>query len=268
MADGTSKRRRKRPSTAKAEAADVFRADEELADLRAAVDLVARAPRPPLDEACRRLLEIVRRRCPGLLPTEPLPPGQPAEPVPIEPDEAVALVKVAARQAALSAAGLPTPPRDEQLPEIVLWHDGVDELLVEVGAVGAELGDGTIAVTIPVRCEEIVRKRATIRVEFAVGSPQRPTGLLAATSEPIGPPVVVLRWGDALTALAWHAVLDTVGGVSAATGEDADGSPLIPVALTATRAGLAVQAQARHPIDRVLSGRVVLGSSAPRTTGP
>jgi hypothetical protein len=271
MADGTPKRRRKRPSTSDAErSADVFRGDETLADLRAAVDLVAaagerpaRTPpgdtvgRPPLDQACRVLLEIIRRRCPGLLPDDPLPPGRPADPVPVEPKEAAVLVKLAARQAAVVAGGLPIPPSDDQLPGMVLWQKGADELLVEVGALDLELGDGTVTVTVPVRCEEIARRRARISIAFAVGSPDRPTGMLTATTEPLGPAVVVRRWSEELTALAWQAVLDSLGGVAAATGRDEDGSPLIPVAITASPAGLAVLAQARHPIDRVRPGPVV-----------
>lgn len=251
----------------------MFRGDETLADLRAAVDLVAaagerparggRTPRgetagrPPLDLACVALLEIVRRRCPGLLPDEPLPPGQPAKPVPVEPGQAAVLVKLAARQAAVVAGGLPIPPSDDQLPGMVLWQKGPDELLVEVGALGLALDDGTVTVTVPVRCQEIPRRRARISVVFAVGSPERPTGMLAATTEPLGPAVVVRRWNEELTALAWQAVLDTLGGVAAATGRDDGGSPLIPVAVTASPAGLAVLAQARHPIDRVRPGPVV-----------
>jgi hypothetical protein len=101
-----------------------------------------------------------------------------------------------------------------------------------------------------------------VTVDFVVGTPSRPTGLLAASTEPRGPRVVVRRWGEALTALAWQAVLDATGGVAAAAGADRDGSVLIPVVLTASRDGIAVVGQARHEIDRVRRGQVVLASDA------
>lgn len=273
MADGSSKRRRGKAS----DAADVFRDDEVLAELRAAVDLAAidrpagpgrpeQPGRAPLDRACHQLLEIVRRRCPGLLPAEPLAPGAVAEPVPLQPKQAQVLLSLAARQAALSAGGGRVPPEDEQLPKVVLWQEGPDELLVEVSALRVEVGEGTVVVTIPVRCNEIPRQRGVVQVSFAVGTAQRPAGLLAAASEPVGPPVVVRRWGEALTALAWQGMLDAAGGVAAATGADQDGSPLIPVALAAGHDGLAVRAQARHPIDRTRSGQVVHVQSSPLTS--
>jgi hypothetical protein len=81
--------------------------------------------------------------------------------------------------------------------------------------------------------------------------------LLAAAADPRGPLVVVRRWGDALTALAWQAVLNSIGGVTAAAGSDLDGAPLIPAALTASASGFAVLGQARHEIDRVRRGRIV-----------
>jgi hypothetical protein len=91
-----------------------------------------------------------------------------------------------------------------------------------------------------------------------MGTADRPAGLFAAApSRPDGPAVVTERWADALTALAWRALLDAVAGVAAAAGRDTDGSPLIPAAIAATANGLMVQTQARHPFDRVPAERAV-----------
>jgi hypothetical protein len=265
----------------RAAAADVFRGDELLADLQAAVDAVADelpeerlrpgpsgppgGPPRPLDKACALLLETVRRRCPGLLPAAPLPAGDTAEPVQIDAKHAAALVNLAARQAALTGTGAPVGGDADRLPRAVLWREGTDALLVEVGALDVTVGAGLVTVTVPVRCDQVHRGRAVVSVELVVGSPERPAGLLAATSEPRGPPVVVRRWADALTALAWQALLDAAGALASATGRDADGTPLVPVALTANDTGLALLAQARHPIDRVRQGSVVLADGAPGT---
>jgi hypothetical protein len=188
---------------------------------------------------------------------EPLPPGRPSTPVPIDSKQAAQLVGIAAREAVLEAAGLPLPARASDLPRAVLWREGGDSLLVEVGQIRVETGDGLVSVAVPVRCDQIPRGSDVITVDFVLGTPERPTGMLVAATEPRGPIVVVRRWGEALTALAWQALLDMAGGVARAAGSDRDGSPLVPTVLTATRAGLAVGPQARHELDRVRTGRVI-----------
>jgi hypothetical protein len=45
-------------------------------------------------------------------------------------------------------------------------------------------------------------------------------------------------------------VLGTAARIADATGRDVDGAGLIPVALRATDAGIAVLTMARHPFDR------------------
>ena len=244
-----------------------------VADLRAVVDVVERtvkpgrrpSGRPPLEAACQKLIELVRQRCPGLLPAEPLEAGAAVAPIPVPPKEAAVLVAVAARQAVLTAAGSPVPADADRLPQAVLWQEGPDALLVEVGRIDVVIAEGLVSVTVPVRCDQLPNGRDVVVVDLVLGTPDRPTGLLAAATEPRGPRVVVRRWGEALTALAWQAVLDGVGGVAAAAGRDRDGSVLIPTALTASRKGIAVLAQARHEIDRVRPGHVVLPPSAGAT---
>jgi hypothetical protein len=216
------------------------------------------APRQPLDNACATLLEIVRKRCPGLLPAAPLPAGTPLAPLPILPTEAGSLIGVAARQAVLAAAGARIPSDPAMLPATVLWQDGPAALLVEVGAIAVQLDEGLVSIGIPVRCDQLPRGRELVTVEFVVGTPARPAGMLAAASEPRGSRVVVERWGEALLGLAWQALLDAVGGVAGAAGVDEDGAVLVPTALTASANGLALTAQARHGIDRIRPGQVVL----------
>ena len=198
------------------------------------------AARNQLSEECLRMLKVVQQRCPGLLPTQPLPPGTPGTEIPLNPDEVQKLVTVAAATAAGAAEGADT----------VVWTAGGSELLVIVAKVFVRLGRGFVVVTIPVSCDQV--QGAQIEVGFAVGDESRPAGLLAVTEDrPRGPAAVVDIWGDALTAYAWQVVCTVTGGVAGAAGEDQDGAPLIPVALSASPDGLRVLPMARHPFDRI-----------------
>jgi hypothetical protein len=217
-----------------------------------------------LELECRALLALLRKRCPGLLPEEPLEPGAVSAPIPVKPTEARTLVAVAAQQSVLEAVGARVPSDPQQLPSVALWQEGPDALMIDVAQIDVRIVEGLITVAIPVICDQLPRGRGVVEVDFVVGTPDRPTGLLAAATEPRGERVVVRRWGDALTALAWQSVLGSIGGVAAAAGVDRDGASLIPTALTATRAGLGILVQARHQMDRVRPGRVVTPRTAVR----
>ena len=210
-----------------------------------------------VDDYCAALLKELRAKCPGLVPAGPLPPSGTGAVVPVTPDALGPLVVAAAGQAVPGAQTGGTPP------DAVLWQQGVDALLVRIAAITTTVGDGWVTVTVPVTCDQLQGPAGTpptqpVTVTFVMGTADRPAGLFAAApSRPDGPAVVTERWADALTALAWRALLDAVAGVAAAAGRDTDGSPLIPAAVAATAKGLMVQTQARHPFDRVPAGRAV-----------
>ena len=194
-----------------------------------------RAAAGPPSEQCKRPLVELRQNYPGLIPPDPLGAGQVGPEIPIDPKTAVALV-----QAALK------PARGET----ILLREGDNELLIEVAKIDLRFGDGVVIVAIPVRCDQV--RRAIVQVPFAIGSSQRRSGLIAATeSAPRGPLVVTEIWGEALTALAWQALLGVAAALAAESGRDVDGAGLIPVGLTATDAGLQILTMARHPFDRI-----------------
>jgi hypothetical protein len=206
-----------------------------------------------VDDNCRALLEVLRKRCPGLLPADDVEPGGVVQPVPVPGKTFSALLVTSLRQAVATAATGRLPRSDSELPATVLWQEGADALLVDVARCRIALGDGEVIVTIPVRCDQILDRVGQVVVRLVVGTAARPTGLFAATStHPQGPPVVVQRWGEALTALAWQALLDVARGVANHAGRDADTAGLVPVALVASKAGFVVLPQARHAIDRVI----------------
>src|SRR5690606_41147020 len=93
-----------------------------------------RAADGPPSEQCKRLLAELRKNCPGLIPPDPLGPGQVGPELPIDIKSAQTLF-----QAALK------PTRGE----LVLLRDGEKELLVEVARIALRFADGLL-----VRSEE------------------------------------------------------------------------------------------------------------------
>jgi hypothetical protein len=205
----------------------------------------SRAGGPADDAECQKLLAQLRKECPELVAAQPLPPGKAGPPLPVSSSDLPALARAAIR----AASGLPPAPA-AGVPPVggVTWVDGDRELYVAVEQVGVKLAPGAIAVTIPVRCDQA--GATEVDVSFAIGLPDRPLGLLAATEDrPRGPDVVVDVWGDALIALAWQCLLDVASGVSAASGSDTAGAPLIASALHSDGKSLSITPQARFAID-------------------
>jgi len=146
------------------------------------------------------------------------------------------LLRVAARRA---AGFFRASKRTE-----VIWVEGDNELAVNFAEVGVQAGDGTLQVSIPVRCDQI--GKGTVTVLFAVGAPNAPAGLYAATAgRPTGPEAVVAIWSQALVAFAWNCLLELVSGMAAAVGKDQRGNLLVPVELSARRQGIEIVPMAR-----------------------
>lgn len=134
---------------------------------------------------------------------------------------------------------------------LLVWVKDGNELLVNTGGVRVDLDDGLIIVNIPVSSDQT--GDALIQAPFAVGSSQRPAGMLVATEErPRGPAQVVEFWGESLTAFAWRILLGVTVRIASDRGIDQDRAGLIPAALTASRSGLGLVAMARHTFDRVI----------------
>lgn len=162
--------------------------------------------------------------------------GEVGDGVRLDPRSAVRLMRVSA----LRAAGLFRPTKRTE----IAWIDGQNQLAVVVAELDLELGDGLVVVVVPVRCDQV---RGHVRVTFAVGSPDRPRGLYAATeTRPRGPQLVVDTWGEALVAFAWQCLLGLATGMAGATGKDRRGNVMVPVELAANPDGLLVVPMGRH----------------------
>jgi len=196
-----------------------------------------------ISDACRTLLETMRCDTGDSPPLQPATAGTVLGPVPLKSAEAATLFAAAAS----AAAGVERASADGN--QTVVWKEGDRALLIFPERVAAKFAAGVVAVTIPVSCDQT--GEVAVVVTFVVGDPARPAGLLAATeARPRGPGVIVDAWGENLIAFAWQTVLELCGNIASAAGRDADGAPLVPIALTATPDGLTIVPMARHAFDR------------------
>ncbi len=206
---------------------------------------------------------VAAQRRTGRLPAVPpaAAAGELAPPLHVDPKAAGEMLRVGLRR----AAGLVHPGGQREL----LWSEGDNQLVVSIADVQVALGQGQVALTIPVRCDQTGPSR--VQVLFVCGSPDQPAGLYAAAQRrPSGPAAIVNTWGDALVAFAWEALLGMVTGLCAATGKDQRGNVMVPVEVLVTAQGLELQPMARHRFVGGGSGLKSPGRAGqvPVTKGP
>jgi len=94
-------------------------------------------------------------------------------------------------------------------PTSVVWVDAGDEVLVHLDSVQTQIAGQSVIVSIDLETEET--GRSPILVVFALGTDDA-GGLIAATDEyPRGDGALVARWGAAVQAAAWSAMLSLAG---------------------------------------------------------
>ncbi|GLC24865.1 hypothetical protein [Roseisolibacter agri] len=131
-----------------------------------------------------------------------------------------------------------------------VWVQGDSELLVDALAVQLTCAPALVTVGVPVTCDQLQNRPAVIPVPIAVGTAERPAGLVMATFDRLaGPEVVTARWSEAIAAFAWEALVHLAQQLSAAVGKDAAGRPLVPAAIGAEQGVLLVQPMARHDLS-------------------
>ena len=169
-----------------------------------------------------------------------LPPGtRTADPIRIPQPDANRLVRGLVRFVA-------DIPADTSL-DLVWQHDG-SELWVDAGSIDLVCSAGLITVGLTVACDE-VRRPIRVTAPFAVGRADASRGLLMATMNRVDAPALVAdRWSNAITAFCWESLLELARRVSAQTGDDEAGMPLVPGAIAADDRVLIVQPMARHDL--------------------
>jgi hypothetical protein len=90
-------------------------------------------------------------------------------------------------------------------PRMVVWVDGGDEVLAHLDSVRTQIASQVILVSIDLETDQT--GRATLVVPFAIGRDDT-AGLVAVTDEfPRGNGLLAARWGAAVQAAAWSALL-------------------------------------------------------------
>lgn len=132
----------------------------------------------------------------------------------------------------------------------LVWVQGDSELLVDAQGVQLACAPGLVTVGVPVTCDELQQRPATIPVPIAVGTAERTAGLVMATFDRLaGPELVTALWSEAIAAFAWEALVHLAQQLSAAVGKDAAGRPLVPASIGAEQGVLLVQPMARHDLS-------------------
>lgn len=195
----------------------------------------------------QRIVARLRPFDPQRFNLKPLKASSPSTDVYVPAREAAQLARTAARLVGGLGGGLDV---DGWPGDTLLWQRGGNSLLVLPDQLALRLGDGVLAISLPVQCDQ--SEAVEVHVSFVVGDPRRPAGLMAVTEErPRGPAVVVDTWGEAIVAFCWHVVLQMATSLAAEAALDDDGAALIPVALYATPEALVITPMARHAFDRL-----------------
>jgi hypothetical protein len=133
----------------------------------------------------------------------------------------------------------------------VVWQQGGSELFVDAGSMTLTCTTGLVTTGVTVHCDELPAP-ATARVALAVGRMDSPSGLVMSTFERIDAPDLISGlWSEALTALAWEALLELAARLCAAVGKDAQGRPLIPASIAAAPELLIITPMARNDLSRI-----------------
>jgi hypothetical protein len=130
--------------------------------------------------------------------------GPPAT-IPDHLDGAAIAGYLTARLAGTPADGSAASGVSGTTPAEVVWVDGGDEVLVHLDGTSTQIVGQTVLVSIDLECDQT--GRTPLVVAFALPSTQE-AGLVVATDEyPRGNGLLASRWGPAVQAAAWSAML-------------------------------------------------------------
>ncbi len=133
--------------------------------------------------------------------------------------------------------------------ERLVWAEAGDEVVVDLTRTRVAVRTGVVLIAINLQTDDT--QPTELVVPLAIGTPKEISGLLAVTPRaPEGPAGLVLRWGDAVIAAAWGALIDVVAELAQAAGSDELGAPLQPAALVAQDEVLGIVLQAEPEVRR------------------
>ena len=112
-----------------------------------------------------------------------------------------------------------------------------------------ECAPGLLTVSLVVHCNE-VKGDQRVDVAFAVGTMERPTGLVMSTFDRVqGPAIIADAWSESITAFAWEAVVTMAQQLAAGAGKDSAGRPLVPALIAADKGLLVIAPMARNNLS-------------------
>jgi hypothetical protein len=189
-----------------------------------------------LSPRCQKLLDDLRKQCPEV-PVSDVPAGTIIE-----------IVSLTDEQVTTDVISLLT---DNHSRNSVVWSDAESEVVVHFHETRVRtLPHGLMLIGLTLQAQETGPNPVTLTVPFALGRDNRIAGMLAVTeSRPRGPTVLVDRWGDAVIATAWQALLDLAVASAASAGSDAAGRPLVPAALIVDPPRLGIVPRARFDFE-------------------
>lgn len=177
---------------------------------------------------------------------KPLPPDVVVPPGTVSPE----LIRVPERDAArvlLAVIRLVADIRADQPPNVV-WTLGNDELQVVLDKTRLSCAPGLVTIGLTVQCDE-VRGAQRMDVGFAVGRPDRPTGLVMSTFDRVqGNSIIASTWSESLTAFAWEALIAMAEQLAGGMGKDSRGRALVPGSIAAGASALFIDPMARHDL--------------------
>lgn len=133
-------------------------------------------------------------------------------------------------------------------PPTVVWVLGKDELLVLLDKTQLGCEAGIVTISLFVQCDE-VRGAKRVDVQFAVGSPTRPSGLIMSTFDRVAaPPEIADTWSRSIIAFAWETLVTIATQLAAGVGRDSAKRPLVPATIAADRGVLLIGAMARNAL--------------------
>lgn len=134
----------------------------------------------------------------------------------------------------------------------IVWSEAGDEVVVNLSDTRVAVRRGVVVVGLVLAIEGM--DPAEVTVPVGVGTPDQIRGLVAMTPRaPEGPAQLVLRWGDAVIATVWGALVDVIGELARAAGDDENGAPLETAAIIAEDGTLGIVLQARPDLEQILS---------------
>jgi hypothetical protein len=113
---------------------------------------------------------------------------------------------------------------------VVVWTDRGDDVLIYLNSTRVKLLDRMLYVSVDLETDQT--GRTPLVCAFAFGTPEDPAGLVAVTDEfPRGNGLLASRWGEALQAAVWNALLGMISDFAKQVNLSPAGFAAIPSAL-------------------------------------